>query len=688
MKIFFSRVFFVLLSIAIMGTFAIGARNTFAAWSGAITSLTGGIVNYNDVSYDVTALLNAGNIAVGDLISIYLSDSSSSWSLWSFFITGDMNTGHTMGSPWTGTITGIDFSTYTWQSLYLHAIITDSTGDNTWYISQQIIFVPDIAEIFQAIHDSLSGLSIDNNFDTVTGGNATAFTNLYFAALSWLTELGRITFPNPLDLTDSDTQTLLQNLWSGDVMSMNQWYIKFSPGAMAAMNTWATITMNFGSGFDSISGINSSDWFIVYSSTGVSLNPSDVITGVTATYGGNSWYITFSASHFTDFILRTDPVLFTITSDNAIDSWYATIGDTITVNVIFDDIASSPTLYFFNNTGGIQCTGAGTTWSGSYTITTGTQGEVAISLAAGFPNRGNFTPTYWNDEITDWSAVIFDSVANATISYSPTSTDRTAGSVVATITGDNEIITGLNAISHTFTENGTFEFTFQDSLWNTWSKIATVNWINYSSHGGGGSSTSRDICSNGDTSASYYDGICGTGTSETTTTPWAWSIVWSPYNEEINNAYLRAHQVGITTMPTIQEANIEGNLIRSHMAKMIVNYAVKVLLLKPDTTKTCEFNDIEKETTELQWYMKLACQLWIMGIDMEKFEPNAVVTRAQFWTILSRTLYGNQYNWGEPYYLNHLNALKLNAIMNQIDNAELTPELRGRVMLMMMRADK
>jgi hypothetical protein len=45
------------------------------------------------------------------------------------------------------------------------------------------------------------------------------------------------------------------------------------------------------------------------------------------------------------------------------------------------------------------------------------------------------------------------------------------------------------------------------------------------------------------------------------------------------------------------------------MAKMIVPYAVKVLEMKPDTSKPCLFTDIATETEELQTSMILACQL-------------------------------------------------------------------------------
>jgi len=55
------------------------------------------------------------------------------------------------------------------------------------------------------------------------------------------------------------------------------------------------------------------------------------------------------------------------------------------------------------------------------------------------------------------------------------------------------------------------------------------------------------------------------------------SIVNSLYSTELNNAYLRAYGYDITTMPTIQKANMQGKLLRKDMAKMISNFAINVL---------------------------------------------------------------------------------------------------------------
>jgi len=163
------------------------------------------------------------------------------------------------------------------------------------------------------------------------------------------------------------------------------------------------------------------------------------------------------------------------------------------------------------------------------------------------------------------------------------------------------------------------------------------------------------------------------------------SIVGSPYSTELNNAYLRAYSYGITTMDTIQKANMDGVLIRSHMAKMISNFAITIAGLSPDTSAECDFNDIANQSSEMKFYIKLSCQLGLMGQGITDFNPNGQLTRAEFGTVMSRLIRGTTYNWWTPYYTSHLNALKLAGIMTQITNPTTRKELRGYVMLMMQR---
>lgn len=171
------------------------------------------------------------------------------------------------------------------------------------------------------------------------------------------------------------------------------------------------------------------------------------------------------------------------------------------------------------------------------------------------------------------------------------------------------------------------------------------------------------------------------------------SIQYSPYSEELNNAYIYACREGITSMPAIWSANIEGELLRSHMAKMISVFAMKNLEKVPDTSqKECGyFRDIAGESAELQLAIKLSCQLWLMGLNSDgrsvqsNFNPNEVVTRAQFGTVLSRMIRGNKYNGNtQNWYIDHLNALKKEKIMTKIDEP-FSLEMRWWVMLMLQR---
>lgn len=72
------------------------------------------------------------------------------------------------------------------------------------------------------------------------------------------------------------------------------------------------------------------------------------------------------------------------------------------------------------------------------------------------------------------------------------------------------------------------------------------------------------------------------------------------YTNELQTAYSYAFTIGITTQGTIDSANMYGSLIRSHMAKMMVNYGKEILGITPDSSLTCTFSDIANESAELK----------------------------------------------------------------------------------------
>lgn len=162
--------------------------------------------------------------------------------------------------------------------------------------------------------------------------------------------------------------------------------------------------------------------------------------------------------------------------------------------------------------------------------------------------------------------------------------------------------------------------------------------------------------------------------------------IWAGYSSEMQQAYNWAYANGITTMDSIERANMNWNLTRAELAKMISNYTIEILWKEIDTTRNCDFNDVSEELDAKYYYwITHACQLWLMGQGINKFRPNDWVTRAEFWTILSRALWWSKNEWGITYYQNHLKALKAEWIMTNI-SYPMNKEIRWYVMIMLMRS--
>ena len=128
------------------------------------------------------------------------------------------------------------------------------------------------------------------------------------------------------------------------------------------------------------------------------------------------------------------------------------------------------------------------------------------------------------------------------------------------------------------------------------------------------------------------------------------------------------------------------SLTRIAMAKMLSQYAINVLwkTLNADNLRNCDFPDVTKSMdNNYDNWVTLACQLWIMWVWITNFRPNETVTRAQFWTALSRMLYGLT-DGKDNYYTTHLSKLKQEWIIS--NDSPTLKEARWYVMLMLMRS--
>ncbi len=160
----------------------------------------------------------------------------------------------------------------------------------------------------------------------------------------------------------------------------------------------------------------------------------------------------------------------------------------------------------------------------------------------------------------------------------------------------------------------------------------------------------------------------------------------SSYPEKYLNAYQWAYANGITTMKTIDEAKMYNEVTRAEMAKMIGQFAKSVWNRPEDYSKNCNFKDGEVWSDLTEW-IKTSCRLGIMGQDgkwgtNEYFNPNGYVTKAEFWTMLSRIIRGDLYDGWEPYYQSHIEQLQYRGIMDK-DTSPFINEKRGDIMEML-----
>lgn len=175
--------------------------------------------------------------------------------------------------------------------------------------------------------------------------------------------------------------------------------------------------------------------------------------------------------------------------------------------------------------------------------------------------------------------------------------------------------------------------------------------------------------------------------------PW---ISWA-YSSEYQDAYNYAYAMWITTQNSIYNANMEWNLTRIAMAKMVANFALHDLWLKEDTSLNCNFSDVSQSLdAQYNYWVSEACRLWLMWLDNGKvsanFNPYGTVTRGQLATVLSRALSkANNETVTEwtPYYVPHLQYLYKKWIIKNTSSPQYYEvEKRWNLMLMMSRASK
>ena len=96
-----------------------------------------------------------------------------------------------------------------------------------------------------------------------------------------------------------------------------------------------------------------------------------------------------------------------------------------------------------------------------------------------------------------------------------------------------------------------------------------------------------------------------------------------------------------STANSVAEYAPMATVKREAASKFFVAFAKKEFGMKADTTKVCNFSDINKANSVFVPYIIEACQMGILHGANGKFMPKATLTKLQFLTVLARIVKNN-----------------------------------------------
>ena len=141
----------------------------------------------------------------------------------------------------------------------------------------------------------------------------------------------------------------------------------------------------------------------------------------------------------------------------------------------------------------------------------------------------------------------------------------------------------------------------------------------------------------------------------------------------MDDMFVYAKNMGIISSDTIQDANLCKPIPRMYFAKMLTETVLNLAIPEPSLQNRCSFDDIKWLPTDIQFYIRLSCELRLMGVDdkwnpQQNFRPNDNVTVAEVAKIFSNILFGDQYNSADNRYQGHLQAMYDAFLIRSIDD--------------------
>lgn len=119
-------------------------------------------------------------------------------------------------------------------------------------------------------------------------------------------------------------------------------------------------------------------------------------------------------------------------------------------------------------------------------------------------------------------------------------------------------------------------------------------------------------------------------------------------NPELQSAFDWAVDKGLVENSLQEKQKFLQPMKRIELAQMLIHLS-EGFGKSPNVKKACQFADLEKSPEATRKTAELVCQLDLMGIHpdqqaLENFMPDQLVDRAQMITVLSRFLWGSQFN--------------------------------------------
>jgi len=120
------------------------------------------------------------------------------------------------------------------------------------------------------------------------------------------------------------------------------------------------------------------------------------------------------------------------------------------------------------------------------------------------------------------------------------------------------------------------------------------------------------------------------------------SFSFSFADSQLDGAVSWMHSNWLTKFDNASDFMSTQSLRRDEATKFFVQYAKESLGLSPDTSKSCNFTDLDKARPDLKDLIKESCQLGLFQWYNWKFMPTQSLTNAQAITVLIRMIDGNK----------------------------------------------